>query len=123
MKSLEQLFAVGFVSETFDFKGGKVTLTVLDTSRLTDALNAAYEAEPSAQLLAYKKQILARAITHVNNEPSFKNPSKPTKEEVEGQLSILDVSHYSSINYLYEKYDEMDNRVSQEVSDDSNLKK
>jgi len=123
MKSLEQLFAMGSVSETFDFKGGKVTLTVLDTARLTDALNAAYETEPSSQLLAYKQQILARAIVDVNNEPSFKNPNKPTKEEIDSQVAVLDLSHFSSINYLYEKYNEMDTRVSKEVSDDANLKK
>jgi len=68
MTSLEQLFQIGFVNDTVDILGVQFGLTVLDTKRLTDALNAAVESDSQAQLLSYKAEILARAITSTVNQ-------------------------------------------------------
>jgi len=119
MTSLEQLFQIGFVNDTVDILGVQFGLTVLDTKRLTDALNAAVESDSQAQLLSYKAEILARAITSINGKSNFEDNNNPTKDEIQKVLNtVIAKLHYTVVNALYEKYDALDKGVAKEVEDD-----
>ena len=117
--ALEKLFAVGYVNDTVEFFGVKFGITVLDTRRLTDALNAAVGKDEQAQLLSYKSEILARAIISINGKMNFEDVNFPTQDEIDKILNgVLAKLHYTLINALYEKYDELDKSVAKEVTDD-----
>lgn len=119
MTSLEQLFAVGFVNETVEILGVTFGLTVLDTRRLTDALNSAVDVDASAQNLNYKCEILARAITSINGKTNFADINNPTKEEIAYVLNgVIAKLHYTIVNALYEKYEKIDQKVGKQVEDD-----
>jgi hypothetical protein len=119
MTSLEQLFAIGFVNETVDILGVQFGLTVLDTRRLTDALNAAVDSDTSAQNLNYKCEILARAITSINGQSNFADSNNPTKEEISHVLNgVIAKLHYTIVNALYEKYEKLDTTIGKQVEND-----
>jgi len=119
MNSLEQLFAFGYASDTFDIMGVKFTLTVLDAKRLTDALNSSNGDNPSAQLLDYKQHVLARAITAINGQSQFKNQQEPTAEEINNLLNnVINKFHYSIVNALFDNYEKLDISINNSVEDD-----
>jgi hypothetical protein len=68
MKKLEELFRIGTMSESVEVKGVKFTVNSLNAKVLQEALNASTGADPTAQALDYKKQILARAISQIDDE-------------------------------------------------------
>ena len=119
MTSLEQLFAIGFVNETVDILGVQFNLTVLDTRRLTDALNSAVDSDTSAQNLNYKCEILARAITSINGKSNFADNENPSKDEISKVLNgVIAKLHYTIVNALYEAYEKLDKSVGKQVEDD-----
>ena len=119
MNTLEQLFAFGYPEETFDIKGVKFTLTVLDSKRLTDALNASNEEHPSAQLLSYKTQVLARAITAINGVTHFDDIHSPNQEQVQHfLLNVLQKFHYSVINTLFTYYEKLDGAINKDIEEE-----
>ena len=124
--TLEQLFAIGFINETVEILGVQFNLTVLDTRRLTDALNSAVDADASAQNLNYKCEILARAITSINGKNNFADNNNPTQDEISKVLNgVIAKLHYTVVNALYEKYEKLDQSVGKQVEDDvkkTNLK-
>ena len=119
MTTLEQLFAIGFVNETVEILGVQFGLTVLDTRRLTDALNAAVDTDASAQNLNYKCEILARAITSINGKATFVDSNNPTQDEIDYVLNgVIAKLHYTVVNALYEKYEKLDTGIGKQVEDD-----
>jgi len=119
MTTLEQLFAIGFVNETVEILGVQFGLTVLDTRRLTDALNAAVDTDASAQNLNYKCEILARAITSINGKNTFLDNNNPTQDEIDYVLNgVIAKLHYTVVNALYEKYEKLDTSIGKQVEDD-----
>lgn len=117
MNSIEKLFAFGYATDTVTLKGVNITLTVLDSRRIADALNATTEQEPTAQALVYRQQVLARAITSINGEQQFVDINKPTPEEVAHMLKIVEQMHYSAITVLYQHYEKLDNAINEDIED------
>jgi len=112
---LQDLFNFGCPTETFQIKGVKFTLKVLDVQKLSDAVNSTKDA------LRYdvQKQILARAIIAINGESTFKNQDQPTAEEIkyiyENVLNKLNVVY---IECLSSYYDILQKAIDEAVPDD-----
>jgi len=118
MPGLEELFAFGTISKEFDVKGVSVRMQVLDTKQVQDALNASWGDDEVARLVEYKKQVLARSISHCNGVQYIENPGNPKQEEIKKLLADLNKFHVFIINLLYEKYDEMDESVRANLEDE-----
>lgn len=118
MPGLEELFAFGRISKEFDIKGIKVRLTVLDAKQVQDALNSSYGQDDVARLLEYKKQILARSISHCNGVKYIEDTDNPTPKEIADLLKVLGGFHVFIVNTLYEKYDELDESVRSALEDE-----
>jgi hypothetical protein len=119
MNSIEQLFSLGYVSDTVEIKGVTFTLTTLDSKRNADALNASVsEKEETARNLMYRMQVLSRAVTSINGVKQFNDIHNPTNEEISKSLSLMEKFHYSVITTLYDKYQKLDDSVSQNIEEE-----
>ena len=119
MANLEKLFEVGYINEIVEILDVKFGITVLDTRKLTDALNASVDVSEDAKLLHLKCEILARAITSINGKSTFNDVNNPTLDEIDKTLNtVLARLHFTVINALFEAYQKLDSEIIKVVSDD-----
>ena len=117
--SLGQLFTLGRISEDFVIHGVTFKMVLLDTRILTQALEAASGLRDDvAQTIEYKRQILSRSITAINDDVYIRDQDAPEDTEINRLLDVTARLHSSIINQLYMKYEELDAKVAKEVEDD-----
>jgi hypothetical protein len=122
MASLEDLFTLGTISNNAEVKGVNFTVNLLNTRALQDALNASSQTDETSQALEYKKQILARAISHIGEEKYIKDVEAPETAEINSLLLILNKLHFKVLNKIYDAYENLEKQIGEEMGENT-LKK
>jgi hypothetical protein len=117
MAGLEELFAFGTLSKEFTIGNTKMRLNVLDAKHLQDALNASYGMEETAKFLDYKKQVLARSVSQINEVTLLKDKTDPQPGEVANTIEALNKFHVIVINKMYDFYDELDTEIKKDLDE------
>ena len=121
MNGLEELFALGNISGTATVKSHTFHMALLDSKSLQQSLNASVQLDPTAQALEQKMQILARALTNIDGNPTRANDDKSTLDEINALLKILYRLSPTIINEIFDVYDKLSENVSKEL--DADIKK
>jgi hypothetical protein len=118
MTNLEELFSVGNISKEITVKNVTFRIAMLNVKVQQEALNGAVDTDPISHALEIKKQTLARAITHINGNIYIQDVNNPNPETVKHLLEILNKLHFSVINALYDQYNDMDEKIKQDMDDE-----
>lgn len=115
--SLKTLLATGNVDTSIDIAGNVFSLRLLDTQSLQLAFDAARGVNSVSRTMDSQRQVLSRSIVSVNGSPTFVNPNVPTTEEIENMYQELGSLHVFVIDKLWDAYDKMEQKVSNELED------